>query len=220
MTNNYFLKKITAIVTKNLGLAVVDNISLGMVSGIKNASDEIKEYAVLYNDALYHMQIRTFLETIDLNQDEVNKFFNDNSDHQRLGIEIFKILESTILEKQSKYIAIAFKKYVRYEIDSRKFHQYLHVINQLNRHIDNEIEQDLENVEKHTLQGLPDKERDVSLMAFISIKISKNQALQNIGFIEEKTESQELLHTGTFEPKLSYFRTKLYLNFYLDIIKE
>lgn len=220
MINNYFLKEITAIATKNIGLAIVDNISLGLGSGVKNAADEIKEYAELCNHTLYHMQIRTFLETIDLNQDEVNKFFNDNPDHQRLGIEIFKILESTILEKQSKYIAIAFKKYVRDEIDSRKFHQYLHVINQLNRHIDNEIEQNLENVEKHTLQGLPDKEREVSLMAFITIKISKNQTLQNIGFIEEKTESQELLHTGTFEPKLSYFRTKLYLNFYLDIIKE
>lgn len=220
MINKYFMREISKIATKNIGLAIVDNISLGLGSGVKNAADEIKEYAELCNHTLYHMQIRTFLETIDLNQDEVNKFFNDNPDHQRLGIEIFKILENTILEKQSKYIAIAFKKYVRDEIDSRKFHQYLHVINQLNRHIDNEIEQDLENVEKHTLQGLPDKEREVSLMAFITIKIAKNQALQNIGFIEEKTESQELLQTGTFEPKLSYFRTSLYLDFYLEIIKE
>lgn len=220
MVNRYLMIEMAKIATKNIALVAVDNISFGMGSGIKNAADEMTEYASLCNEALYHMQIRTFLETVDLNQDEVNNFFNDNLDNQRLGVEIFKILENTILEKQSKYIAIAFKRYVRGEVNSRKFHQYLHVINQLNRHIDNEIEQDLENVEKHTLQGLPDKEREVSLIAFITIKISKNQALQNIGFIEEKTESQELLQTGTFEPKLSYFRTKLYLNFYLDIIKE
>ncbi|WP_155858537.1 hypothetical protein, partial [Acinetobacter sp. NRRL B-65365] len=191
MMNNYFLKKITAIVTKNVGLVVVDNISLGIASGVKNAAEEIKEYAVLYNDALYHMQIRTFLETMDLNQDEVNKFFNDNLDNQRLGVEIFKILESTILEKQSKYIAIAFKKFVREEIESRKFHQYLHIINQLNRHIVDEIEQDLENVEKHTLHGLPSIDNEISVVAFTSINASKNQTLQNIGFLVEKTEKQE-----------------------------
>lgn len=212
--------EMSKIATKNLGLAVVDSISLGLGSGIKNAADEMTKYASLCNEALYHMQVRTFLETLDLDQDEVNNFFNDNPDNQRLGVEIFKILEITILEKQSKYIAIAFKKYVRGEINSRKFHQYLHVINQLNRHIVDEIELDLGNVNESSLQGLPDIEREVSLIAFTSINTSKNQTLQNIGFIVEKTESQELRLTGTFEPKLSYFRTELYLNFYLDIIKE
>lgn len=220
MINKYFMREISKIATKNIGLAIVDNISLGLGSGVKNAADEIKEYAELCNDTLYHMQIRTFLETIDLNQDEVNKFFNDNPDHQRLGIEIFKILESTILEKQSKYIAIAFKKYVRDEIDSRKFHQYLHVIDQLTRHIVDEIEQDLEIVDKHTMHGLPSIENEMSIYAFTVTNASKNQVLQNIGFLVEKTEKQELHMSGNFEPKLSYFRTSLYLDFYLEIIKE
>jgi len=220
MINQYFMTEISKIATKNISLAIVDNISLGLGSGVKNAADEIKEYAELCNDALYHMQIRTFLETIDLNQDEVNKFFNDNPDHQRLGIEIFKILESTILEKQSKYIAIAFKKYVREEIDSRKFHQYLHVIDQLTRHIVDEIEQDLEIVDKLTMHGLPSIENEMSVYAFTDTKASKNQVLQNIGFLVEKTEKQELRMSGNFEPKLSYFRTGLYLDFYLEIIKE
>ncbi|EMR5776502.1 hypothetical protein J624_1097 [Acinetobacter baumannii 1062314] len=220
MINKYFLIEMSKIATKNLGLAVVDSISLGLGSGIKNAADEMTQYASLCNEALYHMQIRIFLETLDLNQDEVNKFFNDNTDNQRLGVEIFKILENTILEKQSKYIAIAFKKYVRGEINSRKFHQYLHVIDQLNSHIVDEIQQDLEIVDKHTMHGLPTIENEISVYAFTGTNASKNQVLQNIGFLVEKTEKQELRMSGNFEPKLSYFRTGLYLDFYLEIIKE
>lgn len=208
------------IATKNIGLVAVDNISFGMGSGIKNAADEMTEYASLCNEALYHMQIRTFLETVDLEQDEVNNFFDNNLDNQRLGIEILKILENTILEKQSKYIAIAFKRYVSGEISSRKFHQYLHVIEQLNRHIVDEIEQDLEIVNKHTMHGLPSIENERSIYAFTGTNASKNQVLQNIGFLVEKTEKQELRMSGNFEPKLSYFRTGLYLDFYLEIIKE
>lgn len=66
--------EMSKIATKNLGLAVVDSISLGLGSGIKNAADEMTKYASLCNEALYHMQVRTFLETLDLNQDEVNNF--------------------------------------------------------------------------------------------------------------------------------------------------
>lgn len=220
MVNKHLMLEMAKIATKNIGLVAVDNISFGMGSGIKNAADEMTEYASLCNEALYHMQIRTFLETVDLEQDEVNHFFNNNLDNQRLGIEILKILENTILEKQSKYIAIAFKRYVRGEIDSRKFHQYLHVIDQLTRHIVDEIEQDLEIVDKHTMHGLPSIENEMSVYAFTDTKASKNQVLQNIGFLVEKTEKQELRMSGNFEPKLSYFRTGLYLDFYLEIIKE
>ncbi|EMN2536892.1 hypothetical protein RZ964_002540 [Acinetobacter baumannii] len=220
MVNKYLMIEMAKIATRNISLVAIDNISFGMGSGVKNAADEMTRYASLCNEALYHMQVRTFLETVDLNQDEVNNFFNANPDNQRLGVEIFKILENTILEKQSKYIAIAFKRYVRGEIDSRKFHQYLYVIDQMNRHIVDEIEQDLEIVDKHTMHGLPSIENEMSIVAFTNTNASKNQVLQNIGFLVERTEKQELLMTGDFEPKLFYFRTRLYLDFYLEIIKE
>ncbi len=132
MINQYFMREISKIATKNIGLAIVDNISLGLGSGVKNAADEIKVYAELCNDALYHMQIRTFLETIDLNQDEVNNFFNDNPDNQRLGVEIFKILEQTYVELQGRMMARAFKLLAISEIDQLKFYKLIHIITKLN----------------------------------------------------------------------------------------
>lgn len=140
MINKYFMREISKIATKNIGLAIVDNISLGLGSGVKNAADEIKAYAELCNDTLYHMQIRTFLETIDLNQDEVNNFFNDNPDNQRLGVEIFKILEQTYVELQGRMMARAFKLLAVSEIDRLKFHKLIHIITRLNPYLISYIE--------------------------------------------------------------------------------
>ncbi|MEI1702474.1 hypothetical protein V8P79_08515 [Acinetobacter baumannii] len=140
MINKHLMIEISKIATKNISLAIVDNISLGLGSGIKNTADEIKEYAELCNDALYHMQIKTFLETIDLNQDEVNKFFNDNPDNQRLGVEIFKILEQTYVERQGRMIARAFKLLAVSKIDRLKFDKLVHIITRLNPYLISSIE--------------------------------------------------------------------------------
>ncbi len=36
---------------------------------------------------------------------EVKDFFSKNPDNNRLGIELFKILESTYIEKASKFVS-------------------------------------------------------------------------------------------------------------------
>lgn len=37
---------------------------------------------------------------------------SENSDHQRLGLEVFKVLENTSLEKQACMLAKAFKAFL------------------------------------------------------------------------------------------------------------
>ncbi|QNV46188.1 hypothetical protein IEE82_02590 [Acinetobacter baumannii] len=57
--------------------------------------------------------MKTFLETAELDKDDVNTFFQNNPDNQRLGAEIFKILEQTYIENQSQMMARAFSLYVQ-----------------------------------------------------------------------------------------------------------
>lgn len=207
-------------VAKNAGLCLADILSAGIGSAIKNSIAEIQEYTKQTNDALYYMQVTTFLETADLDQEEVTEFLNKNPDNQRLGLEVFKILESTYLKEQAEYKAIAFKKLVRCEIDKHKFNQYIHIIKQLNRHILSEIETDLFNVKTYNLHGLPCNNNEPSTHEFIYIPCSKNQTLQTIGFVLEEVLDMPIDYSGTSQPKMIYKRTNLYLDFYRDIMKR
>lgn len=126
-------------VVKHAGVGVADTLSAGMAGALKNSIAEVQEYTKQANDALYYIQVETFLETVDLDSEEVTEFLNRNPDNQRLGLEIFKILESTYLKEQAEYNAIAFRKYVRCEISKQKFNQYFHVIKQLTWHTLSEI---------------------------------------------------------------------------------
>lgn len=132
-------------VAKNVGLTVADNFSAGIGSAIKDSVAEIQEYTKQTNDALYYMQVKTFLETAELDQNEINKFFEDNPDNQRLGAEIFKILEQTYLEKQSQMMARAFSLYVKNKIDRQKLDQLVYIINNLNQHLINKLDKYLPN---------------------------------------------------------------------------
>ncbi|SSP30246.1 Uncharacterised protein [Acinetobacter pittii] len=221
MSKGYLLKKVANIVGQNAGMAIADSVSLGMASALRNSANEIVAYTKLTNEALYYMQVRTFLETADLSQEEVNQFFENNPDNQRLGIEIFKILESTLLEKQAEYMAKAFKRYVHGKITSEKLYQYIHVIEQLNRHILTLIEQDLENLEEYyTQHGLTRSFDELGIMNFIHTNILRDQALQVIGFISEEPKEQSITYSGVSKPEITYKRTGLYLDFCRDIIEE
>lgn len=140
MSKGDILKKVASIVSKNTGLAAVDSIAFGMGSALKNSADEIAAYTKLTNEALYYMQVKTFLETADLDQEEVNQFFDSNKDNQRLGAEIFKILEQTYIEKQSQMMARAFTLYVLGEIDKTRLDQLVYIVTNLNQHLINRLE--------------------------------------------------------------------------------
>ncbi|MCL6248406.1 hypothetical protein M5F00_11105 [Acinetobacter sp. ANC 4945] len=215
--SRYDLLKITA---KHVGLGIADTFSAGMGSAVKNSIAEIKEYAQKNNEALYYLQVKTFLETEEFDQEEIDKFFNENPENLRLGVEIFKILEQTFLEKQAEYLARGFKKYVQKKIKSQKLYEYIHVIEQLNRHVLDQIQKDLNAVSKYSMHGLPRAGETLSTMAFTSNNTSKNQVLQTIGFIDEEPDQTPVTLSGSIKPKVIYKRTKLYLDFFQDIIEE
>lgn len=133
----YDLLRITA---KNIGLGIADTFSAGMGSAAKHSITEIQEYTQKTNEALYYLQVKTFLETADLNQEEVNQFFEKNPDNLRLGVEIFKILEQTYIEKQSQMIARAFTLYVLGKINRKRLDHLVHIITSLNQHLINTLE--------------------------------------------------------------------------------
>ncbi|HCL60581.1 MAG TPA: hypothetical protein DHW80_12545, partial [Acinetobacter sp.] len=89
MSKIHLLTTIAKLATKNIGLAVGDSLTFGMVGAVKDTALEIVESTTATNEALYYMQVRTFLETANLNEEEVTDFFKNNTDHQRLGVEIF-----------------------------------------------------------------------------------------------------------------------------------
>lgn len=216
--SRYDLLKITA---KNIGLSLADNLSAGMGSTISNSIKEIQEYSKQTNEALYYLQIKTFLETVDLDQQEINQFFEKNPDNLRLGVEIFKILENTCLEQQAKYIAKAFRKYVHSEITENKFYQYIHVIEKLDRFILTEIQQDIENLELYYKRHKMVRSFDeLGIANFRGTHVVSNHNLQTIGFIEVEMQEQTLKVSGIVKPKMKYKRTELYLGFCRDLIEE
>lgn len=101
------------ILATNIGISGVDTLAMGLGSAIKNSVTEIQNYTKQTSDAIYYLQVKTFLETAELDKDDVNTFFQNNPDNQRLGAEIFKILEQTYIENQSQMMARAFSLYVQ-----------------------------------------------------------------------------------------------------------
>ncbi|MDO6644570.1 hypothetical protein [Acinetobacter guillouiae] len=223
------LKIITTNATKTVADSITTDFMISggslavgnIASGILNTYSEIKEQAKQAQDALYYFQIKTFLETADLDSDEVNDFLNKNPNNMRLGLEVFKILESTIQEKQAVYIAKAFKLYVKEKINELKLNEYFHLIKQLDSHIIFEIENDLELYkvnQTYGLYGLPTMDSQASIAQFISIGAPKSYIFQKIGFVSTKPKEMVNDYSGSLKPQTIYERTGLYLDFYIDLI--
>lgn len=194
MDKGFLLKKLATIVGKNTGIAAVDIISFGMGSAIKNSAEEIKEYSKLTNDALYYLQIQKFLETADLDSDEVNDFLEESVDNKRLGLEIFKVLEKTHLEKQAELMAIVFKRYVKKEISKSAFNKYNHIIEQLTRHnisiIENDVNEYLEYIKRLDNNH---QYHQVNLKnVFTYNQIQRIPELITLGFMEEVIENKPM----------------------------
>ncbi|MEN8424062.1 hypothetical protein ABFO63_10455 [Acinetobacter junii] len=230
--NLHFLRKSSEITIENIGLAIIDNFTVGLGSSIKDSIQKIKEYSELSNQALYYLQIKTFLETIDLDDDEINSFFENNHDEQRLGIELFKILESTYLEKQAILLAINFKNYLKLKIDKRKFNRYINLIMKLDSHIFDLIDDDLNYPEKineykaNTLTSLPteiveddEKIYHEIIYPFESQKVSNSNELKILGLVEEELKDLNIKDVKNIKSKIKNIRTEFYLEFYLDLYR-
>lgn len=121
---------------------------LGIPEALKNITQKIYTQSKLNNGALYFLQVKIFLETLDLDEEEVSQFMQENPNHQRLGLEIFKILESTLLEKQAKMLAKAFQLLTKQVIDHKVFDQYTYIITKLNSYLITLIKEFYENIFK------------------------------------------------------------------------
>lgn len=131
--SGYELLRITA---KNIGLGIADTFSAGMGSAVKDSIAEIKEYAQKNNEALYYLQVKSFLETVEFDQNDVTKFFNENPDNVRLGAEIFKILEQTVIEEQAKMLSRAFSLWIQKKYENRsQFDRDVYLIKSMDSHL-------------------------------------------------------------------------------------
>lgn len=214
------------IVAKNYGLAVTDAFTLGFGSATKNSVEEVQQYVEECNDALYFMQIKTFLETIELNENEISDFFSKNPDTNRLGVELFKILESFYLEKQASLLAINFQSYVKQEIDLKKFNKYVNLIKKFDAHIFDMIEFDLQYPERLTKQGIPCDGIPENINdhygwgIFETTGISDSIDLILIGLIEQEVKETPLTLSGSITPETVRKRTYLYRDFYIDLYRK
>lgn len=214
------------IIAKNYGLAVVDSVSFGFGSATRNSVQEFQQYVNQFNDALYLMQIETFLKTIELNENEVNIFFEKNPDNNRLGIGLLKILESFYLEKQAALLAINFQSYVKQEINIEKFNKYVNLIKKFDAHIFDLIEFDLKYSERLRNQGiqcegLPKNKEDHYLCGiFETVGVSDSIDLRLIGLIEEEIKETPVTFSGSITPEKMRKRTYLYRDFYFDLYRK
>ncbi|MDC5471208.1 hypothetical protein NRA45_18655 [Acinetobacter baumannii] len=218
---------VSPIAGKNIGMGIADSLTFGGASAIKNSLAEIKNLADQSNDNLFYWQIKTFLDTAsdDLSEDEVTSFLSSHPQGYRLGAEIFKILESTYIEKQAELIAIAFRQRVKKIISDDQFHEYVHVISQLNHHLIAVIEGDLSDIKRYFSTRESDKNIELSQDDFLQCKVdySLEHALNILGFVEEEPQYINLEPDYDGRPKTAidlekeYRRTGIYFGFYSQI---
>ncbi|MFX4789296.1 hypothetical protein ABTB87_18595 [Acinetobacter baumannii] len=214
------------VIAKNCGLAVVDSVTLGLGAAVKNSFYEIKDHVSQCNDALYLMQIKTFIETIDLDEGEVKDFFSKNPDNNRLGIELFKILESTYIEKQANLLAINFQNYLQGKYDKSQFNKYINLIKKIDAHIFEVINNDLQYPERLRGQsipceGLPKDATDYNkYWEFENLLVSDFKDLEVVGLIEEEIEETSVTYSSVVSPKIKRKRTRFYHNFYIDLYSK
>lgn len=133
--NNYPLLQYISGISKNLLWQVGNSVTFGIPEALKNSTNEIYLQSKITNEGLYYLQVKTFLETLDLNEDEVEKFMTENPSHERLGFEIFKILETTVLEHQARMLARSFELLTQKQISTQDFDKYTYIITKLNKHL-------------------------------------------------------------------------------------
>ena len=223
----YALTATTApIVAKNVGIAVADGLSMGVASAFKKSIEEIKERANQSNDNIFYWQVASFLRArSDISAEEVTNFLEQHPKGYRLGAEIFKILESTYIEKQAELISLAFRQRVKQIILDDEFNEYIHIISQLNRHLIAVIDGDLIDVKRESLKKESEENTEIHKEIFLNSRVdySLEHTLNVLGFVEEESQYIDLEPDFDGRPKTGidleriYKRTITYFNFYSKI---
>lgn len=144
-------RDLLGIIAKNISIAAADSLSTAVMGGessyalggIASATgktiEEIKQYLKESNDGLYHLHVKTFFETVDVEPENFEKFIIENPSKQKLGAEFLKIIETTVLEEQAKMYARAFTLFVKRKISETEMNKYVYIIGRLDRHLLDEL---------------------------------------------------------------------------------
>lgn len=201
------------IILKNTGLVIADSLTLGGASKIKESIEGISEYTKNCNDALYTLQIQTFLNTVEIDQTEFENFIEENPDNLRLGLETIKVLEKTFIEKQAEMLARAFKMYIKNPILENKslFYKLTYIITKLDHHLLEEIES-MKDLPINPIKKIIPTDRSDRFGRSVMIGYLENPNIElfNFGFIEKDG--------SVISPNKEYFKiTKFYKFFYENI---
>ena len=188
---------------------------MGIPEAIRNTISETYVKSRNSNEALYYLQVKTFLETINLDQNKVDQFIQKNPDHQRLGLEMFKILENTVLEKQSMMLAKVFRKYILTEITKEQFDKFSYIIMRLNNHLIKKIE----NI--YQLYNSRKNDPNQSKYPEYSINIQNpNMELLSFDFLEPNEEPFWGGEQNEIYKKSKFMVTEDFLYFYNEIFQD
>lgn len=202
--NNHPLLQYISTASKNFLWDFANSGTFGIPNALKNSANEIYIQSKLANEGLYYLQVKTFLETLELDNKAIEKFMAENPDHQRLGFEIFKILENTILEDQARMLAKTFQIFTQEEISKQDFDKYTYIITRLNNHLIHLIKE-LSLIE--TNKDDPDFEYDIQ---------NPNMDLAGFNFLVQ-VPSQ--LYPGGIQIA-QFKRTETFYYFYENIFKD
>lgn len=218
----------TPIVVKNVGIAIADSLSMGAASAFKKSVEEIKERADQSNDNIFYWQVASFLRaSSDISAEEVTNFLEQHPNGYRLGAEIFKILESTYIEKQAELISITFRQRLKGIILDGEFNEYVHIISQLNYHLISTIDGDIFDIKRYILKKEPERATELTQDDFIKAPVDYylEHILNRLGFIEEEPQYINLEPDLEGQPRTGidleriYKRTNTYFDFYSKVYK-
>ena len=118
-------------------MGVFNVLTFGVAMNITDFIDKVIQHQKGVRDTHYALQIQAFLETpTDLTEEQFKSFMKDNPDNQRLGLEIFKILEQTVIEEQAKMLARAFSLWVQKKYENRRqFDRDVYLIKSMDSHL-------------------------------------------------------------------------------------
>lgn len=217
-------RDLLGIIAKNISIAAVDSFSTavmigdssyalgGLASATGKTIEEVKQHLKDSNDGLYHLHVKTFFETADVEPEKFEQFIKDNPNQNKLGAEFLKILETTVFEEQAKMYAKAFSLFVKRRISETDMNKYVYIIGKLDKHILDEVKK-LEGYRanprprEYTQQG----QAYLDMREFIP---NANEELCNFGFV------QPITNIFTDNSVKWYGVTHFYIKFKQEILND
>lgn len=135
------LYKIIAEAGIDTAMGIFNVLTFGVAMNLTDFIDKIIKHREGVRDMHYTLQVKSFLTTpTQLTEKEFHEFMANNPSNQRLGLEVFKILEQTVIEEQAEMLARAFSLHVKGGISDSEMHKYIYIIKRIDKHLMEEID--------------------------------------------------------------------------------